>query len=260
MGVVRQLIQVAVTEALKGRTIAGEAVHDSLIKALPQIMKGETHPVVAVSIEDCVSDNGDGLFRVDTSMTLMLQLAIAKSVSVPVTVGQGEAAVTTALEIGDTDAALEAALNLLDRQWRIALSDPANAWAELFRQLVPQVGKVSDIRLTDPETGRKHAARIVEIMIAPIAEPYPGQGDTDVVRAGLAQMAAIADYTDLAAILSDSLDAGEGLFAWQVVQGRLLSLATMPALLGVGTPDDGEEVVFAEATLDIAGEIEEPAV
>ncbi len=259
MGVVRELIQVAVTEALKGRTIAGEAVHDSLIKALPQIMEGDIHPIVAVSIEDCISQDGDGLFRTDASMTLMLQLAIAKSVSVPVTVGEGEEAVTTALEVGDTDAALEASLNLLDRQWRIALSDPLNAWAELFRQLVPHVGKVSDIRLTDPETGRKHAARIVEISISPIAEPYPGQGDQDVVRQGLAQMATEPDYADLAAILSASLDAGEDLFDWQVVQGRLLSLSGMPALIGVGTPDNGEEVLFTEATLDIAGEIEEPA-
>ena len=250
MGVVRQLIQVAVTEALKGRTIAGQAVHDSLIKALPQIMKGEVHPVVAVSIEDCTSQDGEGLFRTDASMTLMLQLAITKSVTVPVIEGED------ALEIGDTDAALEASLNLLDRQWRIALSDPLNAWAELFRQLVPHVGKVSDIRLTDPETGRKHAARIVEITIAPIAEPYPGQGDMDVVRAGLAQIATIADYVDLAAILSASLDAGAALFDWQVVQGRLLSLSAMPALIGVGTPDDGEEVLLTETTLDIDGEIE----
>lgn len=250
MGVVRQLIQVAVTEALKGRTIAGQAVHDSLIKALPQIMKGEVHPVVAVSIEDCISQDGDGLFRTDASMTLMLQLAIAKSVTVSVIEGED------ALEIGDTDAALEASLNLLDRQWRIALSDPLNAWAELFRQLVPHVGKVSDIRLTDPETGRKHAARIVEITIAPIAEPFPGQGDMDVVRQGLAQMATIADYADLAAILSASLDAGAALFDWQIVQGRLLSLSAMPALIGVGTPDDGEEVLLTETTLDIAGEIE----
>lgn len=250
MGVVRQLIQVAVTEALKGRTIAGQAVHDSLIKALPQIMKGEVHPVVAVSIEDCTSQDGDGLFRTDASMTLMLQLAIAKSVTVPVIEGED------ALEIGDTDAALEASLNLLDRQWRIALSDPLNAWAELFRQLVPHVGKVSDIRLTDPETGRKHAARIVEITIAPIAEPYPGQADMDVVRQGLAQMATIADYADLAAILSASLDAGVALFDWQIVQGRLLSLSAMPAMIGVGTPDDGEEVLLTETTIDIAGEIE----
>lgn len=250
MGVVRQLIQVAVTEALRGRTIAGEVVHDSLIKALPQIMNGEVHPVVAVSIEDCISQDGDGLFRTDASMTLMLQLAIAKSVTVSIVEGE------EALEIGDTDAALEASLNLLDRQWRIALSDPLNAWAELFRQLVPHVGKVSDIRLTDPETGRKHAARIVEITIAPIAEPFPGQGDMDVVRQGLAQMATIADYADLAAILSASLDAGAALFDWQIVQGRLLSLSAMPALIGVGTPDDGEEVLLTETTLDIAGEIE----
>lgn len=250
MGVVRQLIQVAVTEALRGRTIAGNIVHDSLIKALPQIMNGEVHPVVAVSIEDCISQDGDGLFRTDASMTLMLQLAIAKSVTVSVVEGE------EALEIGDTDAALEASLNLLDRQWRIALSDPLNAWAELFRQLVPHVGKVSDIRLTDPETGRKHAARIVEITIAPIAEPFPGQGDMDVVRQGLAQMATIADYADLAAILSASLDAGAALFDWQIVQGRLLSLSAMPAMIGVGTPDDGEEVLLTETTLDIAGEIE----
>jgi hypothetical protein len=250
MGVVRQLIQVAVTEALRGRTIAGEVVHDSLIKALPQIMNGEVHPVVAVSIEDCISQDGDGLFRTDASMTLMLQLAIAKSVTVSIVEGE------EALEIGDTDAALEASLNLLDRQWRIALSDPLNAWAELFRQLVPHVGKVSDIRLTDPETGRKHAARIVEITIAPIAEPYPGQSDMDVVRAGLAQMATIADYADLSAILSASLDVGAALFDWQIVQGRLLSLAAMPALIGVGTPDDGGEVLLTATTLDIAGEIE----
>lgn len=256
MGVVRQLVQIAFTEAVRGRTIAGDAVHDSLIKALPQIMDGETQPVIAVSIEDCVSDNASGLFRTDTSMTLMLQLAIAKSVTVPVTIGEGEDAVTTALEIGDTDAALEAALNLLDRQWRIALSDPNNAWAELFRLLVPTVGKVSDIRLTDPETGRKHAARIVEIAIEPIAEPYPGQGDTEIVRQGLAQVAAVPDYADLAAIFSESLDAGADLYAWQVVQGRLLSTAPVPALIGVGTPDDGQEVLILDATLDIGGQIE----
>ncbi len=256
MGVVRQLVQIAVIEALRGKTIAEDVVHDSLIRALPQIMEVNSHPVIAVSIEDSISSDGDGLFRTDTAMTLMLQLAIASPVTVTVTTGEGAEQVTADIGIGDTDAALEASLNLLDRQWRIALSDPLNAWAELFRQLVPHVGKVSDIRLTDPETGRKHAARIVEITIAPIAEPFPGQGDMDVVRQGLAQMATIADYADLVAILSASLDAGAALFDWQIVQGRLLSLAAMPALIGVGTPDDGEEVLLTETTLDIAGEIE----
>lgn len=259
MGIVRELVQIAVTEALRGRTIAEGRVHDSLIRALPQIMNKGSHPVIAVSIEDCTSSVSDGLFRTDTAMTLMLQLAIASSVTIPVTTGEGEERQTVALEIGDTDAALEAYLNLLDRQWRIALADPENAWSELFRRLVPTVGKIDDIRLTDPETGRKHAARIVEITIMPIAEPYPGQADTDVVRAGLEQIATIADYADLAAILTASLEAGQDLFAWQVVQGRLMSLAALPAQIGVGTPDDGEEVVFTETTLDIAGEIEEPA-
>lgn len=264
MGIVRALIKIAATEALRGRTMAENRVHDSLIAALPMILDGEPAPVIAVSIDDSLSQAREGLFRTDVEMTLVLQMALARSVTVTVTTGEGEEQQTAALEIGDADAALDISLDLLDRQVRVALSDPDNPWAELFRTLVPSIGRIADMRLSDPESGRRYAARIVEMTIEPIAEPAPGQEDADVVRAGLDQIAAVADYADLAAILSAALDEGSDLFDWRKAQAYLLTTADMPRAIGIGTPDDGAEVplsavtigatTFSEDNSDLAGE------
>lgn len=238
MGIVQQLIQISGVQALRGRTIAGDNVRDSLIASLPYVETDKPQPLVAVSVEDSVShDSSCGLFRTDVEATMLLQLAIARSVTVEI--GENEAAQT--LVVGDTDAAYEMSLNLLHRQVLIAFSDPANAWAEILRKLVT-IGTIKTVRLADAETGHKHAARLIEMSIMPIAEPSPGQTDNPVVGEALALLAGVADYADIAAILTDSLHAGADLYDWQKVQASLFATSTVPAMIGVGTPDDGEEV------------------
>lgn len=251
MGVVRELIQIVAVRALRGNTIAGDDVHDSMITALPDAMLGKQRPVMQVSIEDSASPGpGDGLFRTDVSATLSIQMAVATTVTVELPDGGGT---VQELAIGDTDAALEATLNLMDRQLRLALSNPTNPWAEAFRKLVVGFGKITDVRLGDPETGRRHAARVMEIEIMPIAEPSPGQSDSEIVREVLAQVAALVDYSDLAKIFSASLDAGAGYHDWQAVQAKLFALTDVPRMIGVGTPDDGVEVPIANVTVSTNG-------
>ncbi|MBB4005806.1 hypothetical protein [Allorhizobium taibaishanense] len=259
MGVVRQLIQIAATEALLGRTIAEDRVKDSLIMALPLIMDDAPAPIIAVSVEDSLSPStGDGLFRTDVSLTLQLQMAVAKSVTVAVQDEDGGSGNVSMLEIGTTDAALEASLNLLDRQWRLALSDPDNAWAEILRDLIAGFGRISDVRMVDPESGRKHAARIIEVTLEPIAEPALGQDVPPAIAAGLDKMAASTDYVDLSRIFTASLYAGADLAKWQDVQAMLGVTQPVPGLIGVGTPDNGKEVLTSAVSLNIAGEIEAP--
>ncbi|MVA70221.1 hypothetical protein GOZ81_03965 [Agrobacterium vitis] len=259
MGVVRQLIQIAATEALLGRTIAEDRVKDSLIMALPLIMDDDPKPIIAVSVEDSLSPStGDGLFRTDVSMTLQLQMAVAKSVSVAVEDENGDPGSMSMLEIGTTDAALEASLNLMDRQWRLALSDPGNEWSQILLGLIGDFGRISDVRMVDPESGRKHAARIIEVTLDPIAEPSLGQDVPEVIATGLAKMTATDDYADLARIFSASLAGGAGLAKWEEVQAMLGVTKPVPALIGVGTPDDGIEVLISDVSLNIAGEIEDP--
>lgn len=205
MSLVRQLAQICMVQAMRGRTLAGPHVLDSNIAGMGAIDFTEDQPVIACSVEES-DQNGKhdrGFFGRTSDFKLYVQVAVATKASYRVVSGEGEETVETVTEIGSTDAAREATLNIVDRQWKQALTDPVNAWGDRFRQIVPIIGRVKDIRITDPEGGRKYAARVYEIDGTAIAEPdfgAPLPADLDAI---LTAASTIADYADLVGIWRD---------------------------------------------------------
>lgn len=193
MSLVRQLIQICMVQAVKARTVAGDAVIDSNIAAIGKLDFVGDQPVVACSVEESDQNDkgGHGFFGRPADLKLYVQIAVAVKAKYTVITGQGEEQEEEIKEIGSTDAAREATLNILDRQWKQALIDPANVWGDRFLQLVPMIGRVMDTRITDPEGGRKYAARVYEISATAIAEPDFGQAipaDIDAILTAVGQI------------------------------------------------------------------------
>lgn len=220
MGIVRQLVQIAVVEAVRGKTLAGNSVYDSRIDALPAILQDGKRPFLVFSIETGRQPKGDeGLLGRDNRFTLMVHAAVATASEIA-----GEDGSIAIANIGETDAALEAVLNIMDRQWRAALSDGGSPWGNLFLEIVRDVEEVQDYRGTDPDTGRKHASRLTEVSLTVMAEPELGCGIVPTIETGLALLEADGDaaYAEIARVwrevltdeddLSDHVKLGAKLF------------------------------------------------
>lgn len=253
-GVVRQLLAISAVEAARGETIAGPNVHDCKIESLNGDLKDSRLPVLIFSIEAAEQrpqGNGHGFFGRPSTCKLQVQATIFELTKVGGDAGGKPE--TLELVIGETDAALEATLNILDRQWRVALTHPRNAWGDVFRGLVLRVGKVQDMRAADPELPRRHAMRLSEVEIDTIAEPGLGEEIPPAIEAGLALLEADPDYLELAGELRALLAVGSDLDDWEKTQASLFASRAQVSALGYGPLDPGGLTDFTEATIDMTG-------
>lgn len=253
MSLVRQLIQISMVEALRDRTLAGENVLDSNIAAIGTLDFVGDQPVIACSVEESDQNEkfGRGFFGRPAEVKLYVQTAVAVKGSYLVVTGEGEQREEELVEIGSTDAAREASLNILDRQWKSALIDPANSWGDRFLQLVPQIGRIMDTRITDPEGGRKYAARVYEISGTAIADPEFGQALPADLDAILTAVEAIADYAHLGVMWRD-------LFAKAAIDDETVALQASAELsapafgaLGLNVIEPGGDA-FSGAVIAVA--------
>lgn len=254
MSVVRQLVCVAAVEALRGRTLAGDDVYDSKIDTLPDLLRNSNRPALIVSVEESAQGDGGqwegGLLGRATVLTMLVQAVV-----VAVTEIETEDGLSLIPGIAETDAAYEATLNLLDRQWRAALHDHADDWSRVFRGLVTGIGKISDTRAVDPQAGRKYACRFTQVSLAVVDEPLPGDPAPACIEAGLAAMEADGDagYREVANIMRHLLIEGAPLPEWRQAQSALfVPRDAMPAL-GLGPIAIDDLVDFEEGALDVNG-------
>jgi hypothetical protein len=241
MSIVRQLIQICMVEAFRGRTVAGDNVLDSNITAIGRLeFEGEA-PVIAASVEESDQNekNSRGFFGRPAELKLYVQTAVAVKGTYLVVTGDGPDQEQELVEIGSTDAAREATLNILERQWKQALIDPANAWGNRFLQLVTDIGRVQDTRITDPEGGRKYAARVYEISGTAIPEPDFGQALPEDVDAILTAVGDLEDYADLEKIWRD-------LFAKAATPDERVTMQASAALSGPAFAALGLNVIEPE--------------
>lgn len=244
MSLVCAMLRMTAVQALRGATLAGEKVSDSSIEALSDIMTDAQQPVMLVRIDQSSEPSAnEGLFARSATVTLSIDLIVASKVTFAV-----EGTPVSELVIEPTDAGLEFSLDVLDRQWRRALSDPENSFAEAFRQLVAGFGPIKASRGVDPETGRKHAIRMIEVEIEPICDPAPGDALPAAIDAVLTQLETVADYVGAVGICRAEFAKGSALLSWQKVQSQLMTTSPVPGLLGVAPPDEGEAVTFEQFT------------
>lgn len=251
MSVVRQLIRVAVVEAWRGNTIALENVFDSKIDTLNGLLKGSHVPVLIFSIEEedfRSAGQSAGLTGRDSRLTCMVQAAVASGRAIQD--GTGTVVVPA---IGETDAALEARLDMLSWQWRAVMADMSNPWVELFHALVVSIGSLKDQRAFDPETGTKHASRFWQFEADVMSEPVPGEPLNDTIEKGLALLEADPEYAELAGKWRQLLSADSDRPDWRVLQSELFASRADMAALGHGPLVIDDLVDFDQAVLDVEG-------
>ncbi len=254
MSIVRQLIQIAAVEAWRGRTLAGDDVFDSRVGALDKLLKGQVRPILIFSIEEAEQESGgqaeEGLLGRPARLTAMVQAGVASGREIR----DGNNIVIRAA-IGETDAAFEATLNILDRQWRQALHGYNNAWAVLFRELVINIGETKDTRGADPETGSKHACRFTQFHLDVIPDPLPGDDLPSCIATGLDLLEADGDavYAQIASDWRALLAEGEDWPDWRKLQSALFASRSKLAALGAGPLTIDDEVDFEHAVLDVEG-------
>lgn len=249
MGIVRQLIQIAVVEAVRGVTLAGDSVYDSRIDALPDILQDGKRPFLVFSVEMArQSEKDEGLLGRTNVMTLMVHAAVATAQEIT-----GDDGSVVLANIGETDAALEAVLNIMDRQWRAALCDGRSAWADLFMELSHGIELVQDFRGADPDTGRKHASRLTEVSLHVMPEPEFGSGINPTIEKGLDLLEADGDtaYAEVARVWREILTDESAVSDFEELQGRLF--LARDALLALGHENPATAPEFDELNLTIEG-------
>lgn len=254
MSIVRQLLQISAVEALRGRTLALGNVHDSMIESIGGVLKKSRLPIIVVSVEAAdqrAQGNDRGFFGRQSVFKMQVQAAIFELTKVGE--HEGGAPEELVLVLGDTDAALEGMLNILDRQWRVALTDPRNAWGDVFRGLVLRIGKVQDMRAADPELPRRHAMRLSEVEIEAIGEPTLGEPIPPPIAAGLALLEADPDYLEMATEWRALLTAGDSLEDWEKEQAALFADRAQINALGLGPLDPELITDFNQATIEMGG-------
>ncbi|WP_137136559.1 hypothetical protein [Rhizobium sp. FKY42] len=252
MSIVRQLIQLSIVEALRDQTMAGDCVFDSRMERISGLAEEQAVPVIVVSVETADQSDqtpgGIGLLGRDTSLSVLIQTAVVTARKV-----KDDNGTVIRQGIGETDAALEGALNILDRQWRHVLHTPESEWAEVFRDLVLATHSVKDTRAADPDTKRKHAARFVQIDLDVLPDPLPGDELPEAIERGLALMAADPEYAELAADWRALLAKGRDWPEWRKLQSRLFATRKDMATIGLGPLDIDELVPFTHARLNVRG-------
>ncbi|MGQ2906738.1 MAG: hypothetical protein ACT6QU_02175 [Aliihoeflea sp.] len=175
----RTALRVAAIEALKGRTLVENEVRDSEFGAIDITSDGalrtdKDRPFISVYVEDAKETDrleSRALYRSGETQ-FILEIGIASPM-----VETNDAGESTVIGVGlpPTDAAFEFYLDMVGRQAVDALTDPTNAWAEIWRSLSSGVRKIERKRTADATTGTRIAAHQIVVTLDLLPDPVAGE-------------------------------------------------------------------------------------
>lgn len=240
MSLVSLALRIAVTEALKGRTLAEGRVVDSELAAISDLIGDSPAPLIVVSVDDASGERDKaGLSLLDAAdeIGLLFEIAIASRVTAEAIDGQGAASL---IAIEPNSKGLEASLDILWRQVSRALLTPIDGepWGEIVRQLILRMTRFQMKRGGEAD-GNRVATRFYLLSVEPIAEPDFGRPAEDVWAELLAAMERTASLVEMARILRAAIEQPAGLADWRVVQARLGVSEAEVRALGIAPPWDG---------------------
>jgi len=258
----RIALRLAVQEALRGATLAGDNVLDSQFTALDLDADGtlrtdQDRPFISVYTDGGRVGAGNGflsLFGDDPTVELVIEAGISAAMLEQ----HPETGVTTIIGVGlpDTDANMELSLDLMMRQVADALVAPDNLWADLARELMGNVSSIERSRIGQKQNGTRVAAQEVRITAGILADPVRGADLTGSIYARF--LAALADSADTrlakiklafeAALASTTID-------WQLVQRELGLTDGQSVALGgrpLATGESGEVPTIETVTVEVA--------
>lgn len=137
-------------------------VFDSMFHTVDEVAGADPKPFAIVSTETITSSpSGRDLNTGDRIVELWIELALTH----PAVDGSD-------IQIPETDAGLEAALAILERQvFTCLFGFGGGAWGDAFRGLAASVSEVISRRGVSAKEGARFAARQFVLMMQPIAEP-----------------------------------------------------------------------------------------
>ncbi|WP_339760725.1 hypothetical protein [uncultured Hoeflea sp.] len=219
MSLVRISARLAIVRALRGVTMAGEHVYDSLIGGIQvdadgqlNIGEGEERPFIAVFTDGAKNEKPQLRSFAESGMTeIVIEWGISAGMveKDPVT---GESHIVAGLVA--TDDAIEFTLDLIGREIADALNDPANEWADIWRSIASGgFTKTERARTSNDRDGTRLAAH--QMRITSMLMDEPGKGE---------------DLPDPFPLLFEKLSASE-----DAVDNRIGAM--MAAVLGLSDPD-----------------------
>lgn len=257
----RIALRVAVQEALRGVTIAGDNVLDSQFTALDLDADGslrtdQDRPFISVYTDGGRVGAGNGflsLFGTDPTVELVIEAGISAAM-------MEENPETGALQIvgvglPDTDANMELTLDLMMRQVADALVAPDSLWADLARELMGDVSSIERSRIGQKQNGTRVAAQEVRISAGLLPDPAKGADLAGTIYDKfLAALAASSDTrlhkikTAFEAALTGTAD------DWRLVQrelgltdGQSIALGQRPLPTDTGEPGE-----LATVTIEVS--------
>lgn len=246
MSLSRLAIRLAAVKALAGRTLAGDAVSDSEVSAIDVAAADRRRPFIAVYCDD---GEGHGIGRDIQPGSFSLAIEIGVTSRMKYTLENGAEDHVEALV--PSDALMEMTLDLIARQIALALADPGNEWADLWRRLVSKIGRVRTRRGASADKLLRFAGRQLEIDVHPLADPPCGKAPVGVWRDLLALIEADADpaFRALAAPIRATIAGEAPAPDWSIDQAQLAlsggeaasMLLTQPE--GVGPDDVGIDAI-----------------
>lgn len=257
MSLTRIAVRMALVEALKGQTLVGDNVRDSVIGALEvrgdgALRSDEEKPFIAVYTDAAKVENDIELRSLKENG--LTEIVLEWGVTTAMLVTDDDSGETTIVGLPATDDALEFNLDLVGRQIRDVLTDPDNAWAEIYRGLCFRYFKVERARAANAENGIRVAGQQLKLTAALADDPVPGEDVPEVFSQFFALLDGsgdphlLAKSTLMQAQLSGSAE------DWAVLQRRLGMTADELKALGRGpleATETGAAPVMTEVTLDV---------
>lgn len=219
MSLNRLVLRLLTVAALRGRTLAGEAVRDSMLTPLDgPAGLDQPVPFLAVYTDDGVSQpRGRDLSTPGGTINLLIEFGVTAKMRFKLDSGEDDEVLTPP----PTDDRMELTLDVMERQIKIALADPLNPFAELWRALVSDVRSLATKRGAFADRGGRYAGRMLEIEVVPFADPPYGAPVTGIWNAILAAFEADPRLAQHVSLIRSLIVDDEPLPAWQVLQAQL---------------------------------------
>lgn len=176
----RIALRMAAVEALKGSTLVGGNVLDSEIGALDVTADGELRtdqekPFISVYVEGAKLEGAADIRALHKSGPTDLIIEIGITAAMTATDPETGASEVIGLQIPATDPAFEFFLDCAGRQVVNALTDPRNAWSEIWRGLLSGIVKIERRRTANASSGARVAAHQIAITGDLLPDPVYGE-------------------------------------------------------------------------------------
>lgn len=172
MSIVRMLTRLCAVAALRGQTWADDRVFDSDNTPLAQVLAlnaaAKPYIVVFTDTDNRNEVNGTDLYSVRRELNLCLEIGVASKV-------QGEVGKDAVISTPLTDEGMEIALDMVEDQAVSCLfGDPRSDWAELLKEFILRVDRITGQRGASAQRDRRWAARQLSIICDVISDLPPG--------------------------------------------------------------------------------------